>query len=141
MRRVRVRSNVVGTSLEGVGGPVRRHFRKTGNNIYGHLEFLEDGLFFAPYRLETLAIGVTPQFLATWDDVAALDLEAMFGTGASLTVFHLDRTRKLIGGVNRHRCEEALTSLAFEPHERPSWPNHRLFTRPPSDPDWSLLGG
>jgi hypothetical protein len=121
------------------GGRIRRIFGRQ-RNFFGRLEFREEGLYFVPYRLERVLSGVNPQFLAKWDDVVAVDLDDSL-RGACLTLLRSDMSHQVVGGVNKHLSENALRRLDFEPHERPSWPGHRLFTRPPAEPDWSLLGG
>ena len=135
----RIRTKTLGFPVKVSGGRIRRFFGRQ-RNFFGQLEFREQGLFFAPYRIEQVLSGVSPQFLTTWDEVVAVDLDDSFG-GACLALLRTDRSRQVVGGVNKHLSEDALRKLGFEPHERPSWPGHRLFTRPPAEPDWSLLGG
>ncbi|HZP14790.1 MAG TPA: hypothetical protein VFA96_03125 [Nocardioides sp.] len=134
-----IRTKTLGFPVQVTGGRIRRFFGRQ-RNVFGRLEFREEGLFFDPYRIEQLLSGVRPQFLAKWEDIAAVDLDDSFG-GDCLTLLRTDRSRQVVGGVNKHLSEDALRKLAFEPHERPSWPGHRLFTRPPAEPDWSLLDG
>ena len=134
-----IRTKTLGFPVQVSGGRIRRILGRQ-RNFFGRLEFREEGLFFAPYRIERVLSGVSPQFLAKWDDVVAVDLNDSFG-GACLTLLRRDGNHQVVGGVNKHLSEDALRRLAFEPHERPSWPGHRLFTRPPDKPDWSLLGG
>jgi hypothetical protein len=116
-----------------------RRFLGRSRNFFGRLEFREQGLFFEPYRVEQVISGVSPQYLANWDDVVAVDLDGGFGGSACLSLLWSDRTRVTVGGVNRRLAEDALLKVAFQPHERPSWPGHRLFTRSPTEPDWSLM--
>jgi hypothetical protein len=133
-----IRTKVLGVPLEASVGRFRRLFGSS-RAVYGRLEFRKDGLFLCPYRIEQLLTGVRPRYLAMWDEVLAVDVDDSFGGSAGLILLRRDRSRQFVSGVKQALCEKALRDIAFEPHERASWPGHRLFTRPPADPDWSLL--
>jgi hypothetical protein len=129
----------MGVSLQGGGGRLRGAIRRNAR-IDGRLEFRADGLFFVPYRIEQFLTAVAPQYLASWEDLAAIDLNRSFGSSAWLSLLRRDRQQQGVGGVNGALCEAALTSLGFDGHQQASWPGHKLYTRPPDTPDWTLLG-
>jgi hypothetical protein len=105
----------------------------------GWLEFRADGMWFRPYRYLQRLLGVKPNRLVGWDDVVAIDLAPTQWLPTPLGAYGRDRRFQLIGFVRGRQCEASLRRRGFEPHRQPAWPDHRLWTCPPEQPDWTLL--
>lgn len=117
---------------------MRRRLKDQGW-IFGRFVFRHDGLWFRPYRLEEVVVGLAQERLVGWEETVAVDVTGGFFGGGDFIAFRADREPLSGGLTNRDRFEWALRSVGFEPHEHRSWPDHRLHTRPAQLPNWDLL--